>query len=434
MRTTRSFVIVALAGIGIGLGAGCSDRASPSPANGGNGDTGGGGSGGATGGGGSGGATGGGGSGGATGGGGSGGGSGGGGSGGGGTVAGCPGQSLLALPSDPSARGPWPVGAKTVSIAGLTVEVWYPATPGSDAGTMPAVYDIREHLPAADAAKIPDADNPWQICDCVRELPLDTAHGPYPLVLFVHGTAAFRTQSLTFMTHWASRGFVVVAADHPGIRLEDVLASPLGLPGASDQAGDANKILDALAAPSGDVAFLAGHLDAARVAASGHSAGGGAIAGLGGRAAVLIPMASMGTQAGATLVSTLVMGAGNDGIDAYSNVQNGYASSPIRKRLVGLGGDAGHLAFSDLCAIGADKGGILQIAQDHGVQVPALIAQLSRDGCMTGQLPPADGWRIVNFATSAVLEETLQCASAMTATIATIQSAVPNVQEFQQAL
>jgi hypothetical protein len=53
---------------------------------------------------------------------------------------------------------------------------------------------------------------------------------------------------------------------------------------------------------------------------------------------------------------------------------------------------------------------------------------------MTGQLPPADGWHIVSFATSAVLEETLQCSSAMTATIATIQSAVPNVQEFQQDL
>ena len=296
MRTTRSIVIVALAGIGIALGSGCSHHESAPGGSGGNGDTGGGAGGGGVAGGGSGG-------GGGAGGGGAGGvgGGGGGGSGGGGTVAGCSGQSLLALPSDPSARGPWPVGARTVTLAGLTVEVWYPATPGSDAGQMPAVYDIREHLPAADAAKIPDADNPWQSCDCVRALPLDDGHGPYPLVLFVHGTAAFRTQSLTFMTHWASRGFVVVAADHPGIQLKDVLASPLGLPGASDQAGDANKILDALAAPSGDIAFLAGHLDGARIAASGHSAGGGAIAGLGGRAAVLIPMASMGTQTGATL-------------------------------------------------------------------------------------------------------------------------------------
>ena len=44
-------------------------------------------------------------------------------------------------------------------------------------------------------------------------------------VVFVHGTASFRTQSLTQMTHWASRGFVVLAADHPKIRLKDLLAN-----------------------------------------------------------------------------------------------------------------------------------------------------------------------------------------------------------------
>jgi hypothetical protein len=353
---------------------------------------------------------------------------------GGDTQAACPGQSLLALPTDPSARGPWPVGAKTVTLAGLTTEVWYPAPLGSDAGQPKVRYDIREHLPTDDAVKIPDADNPWQDCDCVRDLPLDEQHGPYPLVLFVHGTAAFRTQSLTFMTHWVSRGFVVVAADHPGIQLKDILASPLGLPGSSDQAGDATKLLDALASPTGEVAFLAGHIDQARLALSGHSAGGNAISGFGNRAAVLMPMAAGGTKAGTTLVSSLIMGAGNDGIDNYSNVTNGYTSSPTKKRMVGVGGNAGHLTFSDLCAIGASGGGILQIAQDHGVSVPLLIAALARDGCKTGQLPPADGWHIVNFATSAVLEETLQCSSTSAAQIASIQTAVPNVQEYREAL
>ncbi|HEX9104448.1 MAG TPA: hypothetical protein VF997_19690, partial [Polyangia bacterium] len=98
-------------------------------------------------------------------------------------------------------------------LAGLTTEVWYPAKLGSDAGKSKIVYDIREHLPPADAAKIPDSDNPPQDCDCFRDLPIDDGHGPYPLVVFIHGTAAFRTQSLTFMTHWASRGFIVVSAD-----------------------------------------------------------------------------------------------------------------------------------------------------------------------------------------------------------------------------
>jgi len=350
------------------------------------------------------------------------------------SVMGCPNQSLYALPLDPSQRGPWPVGARTVTLATLTTEIWYPAPIGSDEGMPKIVYDIREHLPAADAAKIPDSDNPPQPCECVRDLPIDAAHGPYPVVLFIHGTAAFRTQSLTFMTHWASRGFVVVAADHPGIQLKDILAaSGLNFP-QSDQAGDAKKMLAALATPTGDLAFLAGHIDLVRLGMAGHSAGGGAIAGFGAQAQVLIPMAAQGTQPGAALVSTLVMGAGMDGIDSYSSVQSGYASSPARKRLVGLGGDAGHLAFSDLCAIGADKGGILQIAQNHGITVNPLIATLAQDGCKTGQLAPDGGWHIVDFASSGVLEETLQCSMTSAAQLAGIATAVPNVQEYQQSL
>ena len=138
-----------------------------------------------------------------------------------GTLAGCDGASLLAPPADLAAPGPWPVGVRTAKVGNLTVEIWYPAQVGSDAGKPTERYDIRLQLPASEAAKIPDADNPWQDCDCVRDLPLDDAHGPYPVVLFVHGTASFRHQSLHQMTHWASRGFVVVAADHPGLKLGD---------------------------------------------------------------------------------------------------------------------------------------------------------------------------------------------------------------------
>ena len=135
----------------------------------------------------------------------------------GGDVTGCAGASLLPNPMDFAARGPWAVGSRSVAIGSLTAEVWYPAPPGSDAGTEPARYDIRKQLPASESAKIPDADNPWQTCDCARDLELDAARGPYPVVLFVHGTASFRHQSLHQVTHWASRGFVVVAADHPPV-------------------------------------------------------------------------------------------------------------------------------------------------------------------------------------------------------------------------
>lgn len=344
----------------------------------------------------------------------------------------CEGSKLLALPDDPSARGPWAVGAKTVKIAGLTAEVWYPAAAGSDAGKAKATYDLREHLPAADRAKIPDADSPLQPCDCVRELPLDVDHGPYPIVVFVHGTAGFRTQSLTFMTHWASRGFVVIAADHPGITLDAILG---GGGGAADQAGDARKIVAALATPSDGLAFLASHVDPKRVALAGHSAGGGAVASLADvpGARVIMPMAARGVNAGPSVKSTLVLGGKTDGIALYSRVQDGYDASPVKKRLVGLA-NAGHLAFSDLCAIGKDKGGLLQIATDHGIQVNPLIARLSRDGCDAMSLAPEAGWSIVDYATSAVLEEELACAPSATDKLARIQTALPNVAEYREQL
>jgi hypothetical protein len=140
---------------------------------------------------------------------------------------GCEGAKLLINPEDPALPGPWPVGARTVTIAERTTEIWYPAEPGSAAGVEPEVYDIRLYLPPEEQGKIPDDAAPWQACGCYRDLPLDTDHGPYPVIVFIHGTAGFRTQSLTFMTHWASRGFVVVSSDHTGITLADVLGGQL---------------------------------------------------------------------------------------------------------------------------------------------------------------------------------------------------------------
>ena len=358
----------------------------------------------------------------------------------GGTAAGplaCEGATLVALPEDPSAHGPWAVGARTVTLAGLTTEIWYPAAAGSDRGKTTATYDLREHLPTADKGKIPDSDNPLQACDCVRDLPLDETHGPYPIVVFVHGTAGFRTQSLTFMTHWASRGFVVVAADHPGITLGDILGGGNGGGGgkSADQAGDARRLVTAMAAPSGDAAFLASHVDPKRVALAGHSAGGNAIGSLGDipGVRVIIPMAAKGANAGSSLKSTLVVGAQADNIALYSRVQDGYAASSPRKRFVGLA-NAGHLAFSDLCAVGKDKGGLLAIATAHGVQVNPLIATLSRDGCNANQLPPEQGWAIVDYATSAVLEEELACSTTAAARVAKITTAIPNVAEYREEL
>lgn len=351
-------------------------------------------------------------------------------------IAGCDGATLLSSPADPAAPGPWAVGARTVTIGRLTVEVWYPAPPGSDAAGPPVRYDIRQALNPSQRALIPDADNPWQDCNCVRDLPVDSAHGPYPVVLFVHGTAAFRHQSVSQTRHWASRGFVVLAADHPGLMLGDFLAMacPDDPSGAQDLAGDLDAMIAALAAPSGDLAFLAGHVATDRVAVAGHSAGGSAAAGATGKPGVRV-VASLAGGAAAmdagALETVLFMGGTNDNVVQFSRVTSAWNGSAAPRHLVGIGG-AGHLVFSDLCetknAAGKD---LLQIASDYQL-CGASFAGLLFD-CNPEYVGGQVGWDITNYATTAAFERALQCSETSPA-IDTVDDAYDEVDTYMEAL
>jgi len=340
----------------------------------------------------------------------------------------CDGSVLYERSDDPGEVGPSPVGARTVDIAGLTGEIWYPAELGSEAGLDAEVYDVRDQLAPEEGVKVTDENNPWHYCDCYRDLPLDSAHGPYPVIVFVHGTAAFRHQSLSLMTHWASRGFVVAALDHPGLKLGDMLGFNMG----QDLGGDIEKLFDALDTVDGELAFLAGNIDMSRLGAVGHSAGGQAVSGLGDRASVIIPMAAGGSRAGAMLTSTLVLGGMDDGIANFSRTRDGYVSSEGEKRLVGIA-NAGHLVFSDLCALGAENGGLLEIAQDAGVS-NANFASFIWDGCDEGQIDPVLGNAIVAHVTTAVLESVLQCTGPIDSDIYELKSRYPEVEELAQEL
>lgn len=350
-----------------------------------------------------------------------------------GEVTGCTAEShFLAVPEDPAAPGPWPVGARTVRVGRLTVEVFYPAGPGSQAGQTPARYDIRLQLPASERAKIPDADNPWQPCDCYRDLPLDPAHGPYPLVLFIHGTAGFRTQSLALATHWASRGFVVVAADHPGLFLADLLALACfqAQSGERTIAADVDAELAAVTAAAGELAFLQGRLDLGRVAVVGHSAGASEAAGLSGRPGVrvVIPMAGgTAVSASPTLESTLWLAAKSDAVVSYDTSKSGYNGSPAPRRWVGVA-NSGHLCFSNLCELkNAAGANLLQVAQAKGVCGANLAGGLF--DCKPTYIPGAVGMAIVEYATSAVLEDVLRCQGGAAAAFAGLQARFAEVLE-----
>ena len=341
-----------------------------------------------------------------------------------------PAKELGVLPDDPGERGPWPVGVKTVhvDIGGgnmMTVEVWYPAQPGSDAGQTAVRYDLRQWLPKGSEGDkaVPDEAATYAECKCYRDLPPDAEHGPYPASIMVHGTAAFRVTSLAQMDHWASRGFVVLAADHPGMQLSDMLATVncngSNIPQDSAHNRDVPAMLSALANPSGEVAFLQGIVQGNNVSVAGHSQGGdyaAAAAGMPGVTMVMIwdmndPIGPSANLKGVTFVSGM-----SDKIVSYNLVTTAYTTtSATPKRLYGIA-NTGHLGVTSLCG-GRNSAGedALQVA-NHYMVCPSTfgLADFLWDcsGSATAggatYIDQAVGDHIVNTVTSAALEETLK--------------------------
>jgi len=342
---------------------------------------------------------------------------------------GCNAAALCAAPDDTSAAGSWTVGARTVKIKDLNVEVWYPAQAAASQAAAPKSYDLRLWLPAKEQNKIPADKVPPQVCDCFADLPLDAERGPYPVVLFAHGTGAFRTQTLSLMTHLASRGFVVLAADHPGLYLADLLQFKFG----AKVTTDLQNILSALRNEAPELAFLKDKVALNHIGLIGHSAGGNAVSSLSGLEGVefVVPMAAGGTKAGADLKGSLIMGALNDKVVAYSRQQSGFDQSPSPKRLIGIA-NAGHLAFSDLCALKNQDGeDIVAVAKRYKIANAGFASGLW-DGCAAGQLDPVKARTIVNYTVAAGAEEVLQCLD-RTDSFNSLKSRYQEVTEFKEA-
>ena len=143
--------------------------------------------------------------------------------------------------------GPYSVGVTTVQIdgdpkrgRGLQTEIWYPCTDSdapavtkySDYLGLDTAKDPVEALRAANAGSaiggyrdgltIEELDDPrrttW-LTNAIRNakvLAPTSTNSKYPLVLFSHGSGAYRA-SYGFWTEFlASHGYVVAACDHPG--------------------------------------------------------------------------------------------------------------------------------------------------------------------------------------------------------------------------
>jgi hypothetical protein len=152
-----------------------------------------------------------------------------------------------------------------------------------------------------------------------------------------------------------------------------------------------------------------------RVAAIGHSLGGAiseALAAADPRVSTFIGMAgatvgSFGqTTSGPTSIvpdkpGMLMVGTA-DQIASPTGIAKAFTAMKEPKRLVTLH-DFGHLVFSDICEIGAGKGGLLAIASEVHITVPPSLKTLASDGCNAPDTPVAEGWPVIRQSVTAQL-------------------------------
>lgn len=280
------------------------------------------------------------------------------------------------------------VATRTVEYDGVTLEVWYPVV--EDGGDVASILmDFVEYIPQSFVDAVPGFTLPDIESLVVRDGPVRDAGEPLPVVLFSHGFGGMRIQSFSLATHLASRGYIVVAPDHPGRMLTDVLpcifAPPLEGCDLSGFASDPGPVGLAAALAWADDASedgaFAGRLDTDALGIMGHSAGASSVttfAALEPRVRGVVPMAGGGPPD--VDVPLLRIDGSCDGfVPAASPTSIDGRSQATFVTIHG----AGHLAFSDLCEL--DIAGFaeefLDVRDDLNAALYPQLKGLGTDGC-----------------------------------------------------
>ena len=312
---------------------------------------------------------------------------------------------LAAAATEFEAVGPYPVGVTTVGIAnGIQVEVWYPAVPGS---TGTETYDVRDFTaPAVKAILTADVPATYSYA-AARDAAV--ADGSFPVVLNSHGFSGIRVGSSFLTSHLASWGMIVVSPDHPTRDLfhsvtqivPDVVTEP-----SADLLASLDMIV-ARSTTAGDP--FEGHVDAERVAALGHSAGGGTIlaAAADERIDGYVSMASglLGGADATTLPAkpSFFLAGSLDQVIATDRTHDAFLAVPTPSLYWSIGG-VGHNGFDDFCTFGDGKG-IIGIAEAAGLgallDTMPQFRSLGEDGCVPPAVPVATTFPIIDHAVTA---------------------------------
>ena len=200
-------------------------------------------------------------------------------------------QAAQTAASSPAGRpayarpGHYAVGYTTLHLPDRDVAVWYPVDVTAVAGMTKVSYDQAEPLPANLRGILPPKYDTVTTMDAYADVRA-SAKGPFPVLLFSHGAGGYRLVHSALDAGIASWGFVVVSVDY----LEHGLAAQVKQLGKkqtqlSAQAYHQMAVDDRRLMLAGlDLVTREGHragsplqgaVDATRVAAAGHSVGGG---------------------------------------------------------------------------------------------------------------------------------------------------------------
>ncbi len=167
-------------------------------------------------------------------------------------------KGTSAGPAPSSARGPFAVGLRVLRLVDRSRTIVLPD------GT-------REPRTLVTYVRYPALGNPAQTD--LRNAPVASTGGPFPLVVFGHGFALTPASYQRLLQSWARAGYVVAAPLFP---LENATAR--GGPDESDltnQPADMSFVISSLlAASNAQAGPLARLVDASEVAVAGHSDGG----------------------------------------------------------------------------------------------------------------------------------------------------------------
>ena len=165
--------------------------------------------------------------------------------------------------------GPYDVGVQTITLDAdserpLTLDVWFPVDDAGEAppheySFLPGLVDVSDNAVSIDPAAI-------------------SADGPFPLVVYSHGSGGLRYIASDYTETIASYGYLVVAPDHTGnTALDQLLCSRCGRCRriAFNRPNDIRTIIDAMTDPErAETAGFVASVDPESIALTGHSLGG----------------------------------------------------------------------------------------------------------------------------------------------------------------